>query len=673
MSASGDIADQIRQLRAEIERHEYLYRVKNAPEISDQAFDRLVKELEQLEEENPLFADRSSPTRKVGDDRQSGFETVRHIEPMQSLDNTYNEEELFAFEKRLQRLLDREALDYLVEPKLDGLAISLTYRKGTFLRAVTRGNGESGDDVSRNVRTIEAIPDQLAGSDHPDLIEIRGEVYMTRKEFERINAERSEKGESLYMNPRNLASGTLKQLDVSVVRQRKLEIVLYGVGALRGMEIKQQSALKTLFCDWGLPVLESSECVTGMSAAWEAIERLDTFRQTAPYPLDGAVIKLNDRSLQAEAGSTSKAPRWAISYKYSAEQATTRLTSISVQIGRTGALTPVAELEPVTIAGTLVSRATLHNEDEIRRKDIREGDWVVVEKAGEIIPAVVEVVMDKRPSGTEAFDFGKRLRELGYSAERIEGQAAWRLTSGGTDEMLKRRLQHFSGRVAMDIDGLGKEIINQLVDRGLVEAVPDLYRLEVSQLESLDKFAEKSARNLHSAIEESKSRDLWRLLHGLGIPLVGAEASKLLARRFGTLGSIQQASESDLEAIDGIGPKMAAEIALWLQTPDNQRIVEELGELGLNLKSELEEAAVADGPLSGKTVVLTGTLPSLSREEAKQMIERAGGKVTGSVSKKTNYVVAGESAGSKLSKAEKLGIEILDEDGLRDLLESSRG
>ena len=485
MSDLNDIAEQMDRLRREIERHEALYRRDSSPEISDQEFDRMVKELQRLESEYPLFAQPDSPTRQVGDDRTEGFRTVRHIVPMQSLDNTYNKEDLFDFDRRLRRLLGRDELEYLVEPKIDGLAISLTYQDGIYQRAVTRGNGEEGDDVTANVRTIHSLPAQLAGADGVGTIEIRGEVFMTRAEFERINAGREAEGQPKFMNPRNLASGTLKQLDPKVVARRKLELVCYGVGAVEGIGFSRQHQLREAFAKWGLPTVEKAWRVKGIEAAWEAIGELDRLRGGFAYPTDGAVLKLDDFSGQQQAGSTSKAPRWAISYKFAAEQAETRLCGISIQIGRTGVLTPVAELEPVQIAGTTVSRATLHNEDEIRRKDVREGDFVIVEKAGEVIPAVVRVVREKRPGKSVPFDFKERLTELGFDAERVPGMAAWRLKGSTNPVRLRRQIEHFASRQAMDIDGLGKEIVKQLVESGLVRDIADLYGLRVEDVSDL--------------------------------------------------------------------------------------------------------------------------------------------------------------------------------------------
>jgi len=664
-----DIAHRIRDLRAQVRRHEYLYRIENRPEISDTEFDRLIAELRRLEENYPLFATEDSPTRTVGDDRSEGFATVAHREPMYSLDNTYNREELFEFDARLRKLLGRESLDYVVEPKIDGLAISLTYEHGRLTRAVTRGNGVEGDDVTANVRTIRTLPQRLDTASPPALIEIRGEIFMSVAEFERINRERADHGLPLYMNPRNLASGTLKQLDPKVVAARKLEIVTYGRGHVEGYHFAHQHELRDTLKRWGLPVTTRGWLATGIDDTWAAVQELDRLRHEFPFPTDGAVVKLDPIALQLEAGFTAKAPRWAIAYKFETEQAETRLRQITIQVGRTGSLTPVAELEPVLIAGTTVSRATLHNEDEIRRKDIREGDWVVVEKAGEIIPAVVRVLTDKRPPDSAPFDFAARLRDLGYDAERVPGQAAWRLRDTTAPARVRRAIEHFASRTAMDIDGLGTEIVGQLLDAGLVRDIPDLYALTVDHLLPLDKFAQKSAENLVAAIDRSRANDLWRLLHGLGIPHIGAQSAKLLAAEFGTLDALAAADATRLAQIDGVGPIVAQAVSDWFGDAANRERLRRLTEdFGVNTRSALTASAGGGGPLSAKTFVLTGTLPNMTRDEAKARIEAAGGKVTGSVSGKTDYVLAGTDPGSKVEKARKLGVPVINQAELLRML-----
>ncbi|KAF0095058.1 MAG: DNA ligase (NAD+) [Puniceicoccaceae bacterium 5H] len=683
----ADIQQKAEQLREKIAHHEHLYRVEHTQEITDQEFDRLTHELADLEQHYPALLTAASPTQQVGDDRSEGFVTRRHRVPMMSLDNTYEQAELFAWADRLvnglrqngvhEDWVDRDKLPLLVEPKIDGTAISLTYENGRLTRAVTRGNGTEGDDVTVNVQTISYLPTQLRGQegDWPDVVEIRGEIYLTYAEFQRINAEREEAGLATYMNPRNLAAGTLKLLDRRIVASRRLELVVYGLGICEGYTFERQNDLARIFQQWGLPTVEKQWPVAGINAAWEAVEELDRLRGDFAYPTDGAVLKLDVRTAQEAAGQTAKAPRWAISYKFAAEQAETVLKKISIQVGRTGALTPVAELEPVLLAGTTVKRATLHNEDEIQRKDIREGDTVIVEKAGEIIPAVVSVVTAHRPADSQPFDYGARLQELGFDAERVPGQAAWRLRTTDNPEQARRGLEHFAGRNAMDIDGLSTKSIELLMEKDLVRDPADLYQLTVDDLLALDhqRFRQKNSENLITALEASKQNELWRLLHGLGIPMVGAEAAKILARAFRSTEAITHASTEKLVELNGIGEKMADSIRAWFDDDKNQALLQRLANAGMKLHATDEEvpAAGADAealPLAGKTFVITGTLPSLTRDEAKALIEEAGGKTTGSVSKKTDYLLAGEEAGSKLTKAQQLNVPIIDEAQLRAMI-----
>ena len=656
---------QIARLRAEIAEHDRLYYKEAMPRIDDQAYDRLKAELARLEAENPEFDFGDSPTQSVGDDRLESFETYRHRKPMLSLDNTYSKEELIEFGRRLEKRFPDQTLSYMVEPKIDGIAVSLTYEQGKFVRAVSRGNGTEGDDITQNVRHIQGIPQKIAHA--PDLLEVRGEIYMRHEEFERINAQRSAKEQPLYANPRNLAAGTVKLLDASEARNRNLNIVLYGIGACEPVNyFTLQSEIQEKLTQWRFAVLEKIWLVEGIESSWSAIEELETLRQQFAYPTDGAVIKLNDFSLQEAAGFTSKAPRWAIAYKFEAERAETLLKEISLQIGRTGAVTPVAILAPVQLAGTTVSRATLHNEDEIRRKDLRPGDTVIVQKAGEIIPQVLGFVESKRPATSQPFDFGAHLKSLGIHAERDPTQAAWRIIHRNDPALQQRALQHFASRPCMDIENLGSAVVEQLVNRGLVKTPADLYKLRFEQLVELDKFAEKSATNLIEAIEASKTRAIWQLIHGLGIPHVGKQSAKDLETNFGSLDEIAAASEETLEAIDGIGPIMAQSIHAWFADPEHLELIDQLRTHGLNFKSERTEEDTG-GNLVGKTFVLTGTLPTLTRSEATELIEKAGGRTSSSVSKKTDYVIAGEASGSKYTKAVELGITILDEEELKDL------
>jgi len=666
-----DLKRRVRELQAEIARHDELYYREAKPELSDREYDRLKEELTGLEGE--LYEDvevLASPTQRVGDDRAEGFETVLHRVPMLSLDNTYNREELFAFDARLRKRFENPALDYVVEPKIDGVAVSLVYEDGRFVRAVTRGNGVEGDVVTENIRTIAEVPARLPG-ETSGWIELRGEVYLRTSEFLRLNQMREQEGKTQYANPRNLAAGTLKLLDPALVAARRLEVVVHGLGGTEQPRFERLSEFQEQLRQWGLPVVEKYWKVEGIDAVWEAIESLDGERHHFAYPTDGAVVKLDRLDLQTEAGTTAKAPRWAIAYKFEAERVETVLLDIALQVGRTGTVTPVAVLEPVFVSGTTVSRATLHNEDEIARKDLRIGDRVVVEKAGEIIPQVVEVLTEHRPEGAEPFAFPGECPACGSPLVRLPGEAAWRCRNIACPPQVRRRIEHYGSRGAMDIANLGEAVVDQLVSRELVHDLADLYQLREESVREMEKFAEKSARNLIEAIEASKSRELWRLIHGIGIPHVGATAAKLLARRFGSLSALMEASTETLEAIDGLGSIMAGSIRTFFEEEHNRAMMERLREAGVDPRAETE-AAGEPGPLAGRQFVLTGKLPTWSRDEAKERIEAAGGKVTGSVSSKTDYVVAGEDAGSKLEKARALGIAVLGEAELEAMLHPMR-
>ncbi|MEM0966420.1 MAG: NAD-dependent DNA ligase LigA [Verrucomicrobiota bacterium] len=662
-----DEVTELAELREKIRKLDVEYYRDAQPSVSDREYDRLKEELVALEEAVGVAPEDSSAM-VVGDDRLSGFETYRHREPMLSLDNTYNREDLYAFDQRLRKRFESDDLHYTVDPKIDGLAISLTYEKGSLVRAVTRGNGVQGDDVTANAKTIQSLPQKLKTANPPALIELRGEIYMTNEEFLRINRGREEAGVDLYANPRNLAAGTIKLLDRSLVAQRRLEVVVYGLGACEPDFLKSQTELQEHLKEWGLPVVERYWSVDGIDAVWESIEELDGMRNAFAYPTDGAVVKLDERKWQREAGSTAKAPRWAIAYKFETEKAFTQLRKIGLQVGRTGAITPVAHLDPVELAGTTVSRATLHNEDEIRRKDIREGDWVLVEKAGEIIPQVLSVDLDRRSPDSVAFVFPEVCPVCGTRLTRLPGEAVWRCPNAACPPQVRGRIEHFGSRACMDIENLGKAVVDQLVTLELVSTVADLYRLKVEQLVALEKFAQKSSENLVTAIADSKEREVWRLLHGLGIPNVGSGMSKDLIKHFGGLPALMAASEETLISIDGVGAIVAASVRSFFDEPKNQALVEDLADLGLRFEEEgIEEPA--DLPLSGKTFVLTGTLPTMTRGQASEWIEERGGKVTSSVSKKTDYVVAGEEVGSKLVKAEKLGVAVIDEAALLGIVQ----
>lgn len=675
---SVEAQEKITELRAKVAHHEELYRKKARPEISDYDFDLLKDELVRLEKEFPQFASVDSPTGQLGDDRTEGFARVKHRQGMTTLDKTYDEADLREFHARLAKILGTDDLAYTVEPKIDGVAVSLTYEKGKLTRAVTRGDGEEGDDVTVNVRTIKSLPQALKGGTLPDVIEIRGEIFFTDEEFRRLNQMQEEAGEPVYPNPRNLAAGTLKSLDVAFVAARRLEIAVYGLGYCEPQVVDSQTEYHAQLKDWGLPTPKHFWSVRGIEAVWGAIQEWDKVRRGLPYGTDGAVVKLDLFEQQrhpkigfrgvgvdgrAEA-ARKLSPRWACAFKFAPDRAETRVRDITIQVGRTGALTPVAELEPVFLAGTTVKRATLHNADEIARKDVRIGDAVLVEKAGEIIPAVVAVLTEKRPAGSEPYAFPKKCPVCHTAVTRGEGEVVWRCPNPNCPEKVRRRIEHFASKGGVDIEGLGEEMVALLLERKLIKTVPDIFRLKKEDLLPLKKSGEVWAGNLIAGIEARRTADLWRVINGLGIPQVGAAAAKDLARTFRSLDALADATEDDLHRVGGFGEKTAKAVRAWFAEESNRELVRDLLAAGVTPTAP----AAASSALAGKTFVLTGTLPTLSREEAAAKIEAAGGKVSGSVSKKTHYVVAGEEAGSKLEKAKTLGVPVLDEAGLLALL-----
>ena len=663
MSSNKEAFLRLKQL---IAHHDDLYYKQANPEIDDQAYDRLKAELEALLEKHPEFKDAQTTLSLVGDDRIDGFQSFKHRLPMLSLDNTYNKDDFFTFAQRLETQFSKETFQLTIEPKIDGVAVSITYENGVMTRALTRGNGTEGDDITQNVRLIQDLPHTIPQSS--GFMEIRGEIYMRHDEFERINAIRKENGQDIYKNPRNLAAGTIKLLDFEEAQKRSLNIVTYGIGAFEPSSLfSTQQSIQEKLKDWGLPVLEKFWIAKDAEEAWIAIETLDQMRNRFTYPTDGAVIKVNDFSQQRRLGSTAKAPRYAIAYKFEAEKAETRLKDIQLQIGRTGAITPVAILEPVQLAGTTVSRATLHNEDEIKRKDIRIGDTVVVQKAGEIIPQILSVNLDKRKADAQVFCFSDHLKSLNIEAQRDSDGATWRITAKDDPIRRQRALMHFASRPAMDIENLGTAVIEQLIQIFAIKDPSDLYSLSKNDFLKLEKFKEKSANNLYQSIQSSKSQDLWRLIHGIGIPNVGKQAAKDLESEFQSLDRLQSASYSELIQIDGIGATMAESIRTWFDDTDNQFMLTRFKEQGLNMeaiKLESEEAQT----LANKTFVITGKFESMTRDQAGALIEQYGGKVSSSVSAKTDYLVAGESAGSKLDKAQKLGVTIISDQELTQLI-----
>jgi DNA ligase (NAD+) len=656
------------QLAGEIRKHDHRYYVEASPVISDPEYDRLYHDLLDLEKQFPELTTPDSPSQRVGGEPLGEFASVRHAVPMMSLDNTYSAEEVREFVARIERLLPGEKLEWVVEPKMDGLAISLRYENGVLAVGATRGDGTTGDDITANLRTIRSIPLKLS---LPGVIEVRGEVFMTKAGFKRLNAEREAAGEEPFVNPRNSAAGSLKQLDPRLVAKRPLDMVIYGVGEVSGIphsafhtpqsQVELLAALKSL----GFKTPEKTWLCNSADGLMEAIAALDKIRHDFAYETDGAVIKLNSFAQRERCGVTSKAPRWAMAYKYAAEQAQTKLKAITVQVGRTGALTPVAELEPVFVGGSTVSRATLHNEEELRRKDIRVGDTVVIEKAGEVIPAVVRVVTGKRTGSEKVFHFPKTCPECGskISRESFSGEemVVWRCVNPDCPAKVRGRLGHWCSRGAMDIEGGGEVLVEQLVKSGLVRDAADLYSLKLDEVAALERMGEKSAKNFLDGVAASKSRDLWRLIFGLGILHVGAGVAKALARAFPSLDDIAAAGREKLNEVEDVGEVIAASVAQWFSEPENRKLIERLRKAGLTFQSSTHSPAAKPGPFAGKTFVLTGTLPTMTREQAAAKIESLGGKVSSSVSKKTDYVLAGAEAGSKLDKAQQLGVKILNE------------
>ncbi len=670
----GEAEKRIAELRAEVARHDELYYRRATPLITDFEYDHLKEELAGLEQLFPAAAralGADTPTARVGDDRTEGFLRAKHRQAMTTLDNTYDEAELREFHARLAKVLGTDDLAYTVEPKIDGVAMSLTYEKGKLTRAITRGDGEEGDDVTMNVRTIRGLPPALKGAPVPDVIEIRGEVYLSADEFRRINQLQEEAGEPTYANPRNLAAGTVKALDPSFVAGRKLGIVCYGLGTCEPPVVESQSEYHAQLKAWGLPTVEHFWTVHGIEAVWTAIQELDQLRRGLAYGTDGAVVKLDrfeqqrhpkigyrGMGLDGRAEAARKlSPRWACAYKFAPDRAETRVRDITIQVGRTGALTPVAELEPVFLAGTTVKRATLHNADEIARKDVRVGDAVLVEKAGEIIPAVVAVLLEKRPAASAPFAFPKTCPVCHTPVVRAEGEVVWRCPNPLCPEKVRRRIEHFASKGGVDIEGLGEEMVALLLEKGLIRTMADIYRLQLEDLLPLKKSGEVWAGNLIAGIGASRKADLWRVIHGLGIPQVGSAAAKDLARTFRSLDALKDATEADLLRIEGFGEKTAAAVRAWFADSTNRALVSDLLAAGVAPTPPVATAST----LAGKTFVITGTLPTLSREEATARIEAAGGKASGSVSRKTHYVLAGEEAGSKLEKAKALGVPVIDE------------
>jgi DNA ligase (NAD+) len=687
----------VSELRSQLDIYNYEYYVLDAPTVPDAAYDKLFRELQALEAEHPELRTIDSPTQRVGGKPLDGFVPVKHAVPMLSIRTETDTEAsgAVAFDARVRRELGLSesdaAIEYAAELKFDGLAINLRYENGALVQAATRGDGETGEDVTQNVRTIKSIPLRLASfplphqreraegeGAFPAVLEVRGEAFMTRADFERYNEQQREKSLPTLVNPRNGAAGSIRQLDPALCARRPLSFFAYGIGEIKGWELPPtHSALLDALAAFGLPVSHERAVLKGAAALSTFHQSIQAKRDTLPFDIDGVVYKVNSRLLQLELGFVSREPRWAVAHKYPAQEQMTVVRDIDIQVGRTGKLTPVAKLEPVFVGGTTVSNATLHNEDETRRKDVRVGDTVIVRRAGDVIPEVVSVVMDRRPANIgEPFDLYKKLKGqcpvCGSEIAREEEEVDWRCSGGlFCPAQRKQAILHFAQRRAVDIEGLGDKLVDQLVDAQIIRTLPDMYKLGVAKLAALDRMAEKSAQNIVDALEKSKRTTLSRFLYGLGIRHIGETTAKDLAKHFGSLDRIMDASEEQLLEVNDVGPIVAHSLHTFFAQPHNREVVEQLRTVGITW--EEHNGSVNDTtpkPLVGKTFVLTGTLPTLSREAAKEMIEVAGGKVAGSVSKKTDYVVAGAEAGSKLEKARELGVAVIDEAHLMSLLAS---
>lgn len=661
--------NRINELRSLIERYDYEYYVLDAPSVPDSEYDRLYRELQAMEQAHPGLITADSPTQRVSGAAANAFNSITHRQAMLSLNNAFEESELQAFDKRIRDALGVTEVAYAVEPKFDGLAITLSYENGVFVQGATRGDGYTGEDVTHNLRTLRAIPMRLNCAAPPKLLEVRGEVLMLKRDFEKLNQSQLQKGEKLFANPRNAAAGSLRQLDARITAQRPLTFFAYGLGASEGTPLLSNHKMALDYLQsLHFPVSEQRDLVKGAAGLSAYYQRIGALRDQLPFDIDGVVYKVNEFNYQDALGFVSRAPRWAIAHKFPAQEALTIVEDITVQVGRTGAITPVARLKPVFVGGVTVTNATLHNEDEVRRKDIHIGDTVSVRRAGDVIPEVVYAIAEKRPAHARRFEMPQTCPECGSHIFRQADEAVARCTGGlFCPAQRKQAITHFASRKAMDIEGLGEKLVDQLVSANLVHSLADIYQLDLNTLSNLERMAQKSAQNILDALEASKSTTLARFIYALGIRNVGEATAKDLAKHFGNLQALRNADFEALLEVNDVGPVVAESIVNFLSEQHNKEVIDALINAGIHW-TETEGKQTSGGKLSGKTFVLTGTLPTMSRDEAKALIDAAGGKVSGSVSKKTDYVIAGNEAGSKLDKAQELGLQILDESGLLALL-----
>jgi len=672
-TATKDIEKELETLRDEIRYHEHCYYVLDQPEISDAGFDKLMDKLKKLEAEHPELVTPDSPTQRVGGKPREGFVKVRHSSPMLSLDNTYSEEELRAWERRVHELSGRKDVEYVCELKLDGMSLALQYEDGRLVRGLTRGDGTTGEDVTANVRTVRSVPlsiskEVLKKAGVPLDFEVRGELLMPIGAFQKLNAEREKQGLATFANPRNFAAGTVRQLEPSITASRPLDYFGYMLLQKGRTYFDRHWDTINVLEKIGFKTNLNRKLATNMEEVWAFIQHWEGKRESLPYEIDGIVVKVERTSLQEELGYTGKAPRWAIAYKYAARGGVTKIEDIIVQVGRTGKLTPVAVLKPVPIGGTTVSRATLHNMDEIERLGVKIGDWVQVERGGDVIPKVVSVVEDKdHRRGQRSFRMPERCPVCGGHVVRTEGEADHRCVNTNCPAKLRESVLHFASRGVMNIEGMGDALVNQLTDRGMVKNVADIYRLTKNDLLQLERMGEKSAQNVLDEIEASKKLPLERMIYGLGIRFVGERTAEFLAEHFGSMDGLMQASEEELQEVNEVGPRIAHSIVEFFQEPRNRELVKHLRRAGLTFTGKKKQRGTK---LSGKTFVLTGTLTNYTRDQAKKMIEDAGGRVSGSVSKKTDFVVAGSDAGSKLDQAKELGVKVIDEKEMEELVRS---